>query len=150
MNHNTTTEPETDIEDSNHTTHSAERSNSDWLAERKRELREVLEKKSKALSKQAQESLSQKLGRYHSALNKASESLESDSEEETAKITANLAEQIKSSADYIKNTPPEQLADQATERVRRAPFLALGAAVAVGFLAGRVICSARDESDTSN
>ncbi|MDQ8187404.1 hypothetical protein [Pelagicoccus sp. SDUM812002] len=149
MNASTTADSGYDIKERNHS-QTEGKTTSDWLAERKSELREVLEEKSKALSRKAQDSLSEKLGNYHSAVRKASESLEEDSETQTAKITANIAQQIRESADYIQNTSPEMIVGQATDRVRKAPMLALGVAAIAGFLAGRVIMSAKDDTPPSS
>ena len=149
MNQQATIAPQTESTDYE-TAETSGKSTSDWLAERKNEIREVLENKSRELSEKTQESLSQKLGHYQSAIHKASESLESDSEKQSAKMAANLAQQFQESADYLQNTSPDELVDQASRRVRKSPLVALGVALAAGLFAGRIINSARDEENATS
>lgn len=152
MNQQATADPQTEsteYETAASSDTSSSTSTSDWLAERKNELREVLENKSRELSQKTQEGLSQKLGHYQSAVHKASESLEADSENHSAKIAASIAQHIKDSADYLQNTSPDELVAQSGRRVRKSPLLAMGVALAAGLFAGRIISSARDEEDAA-
>lgn len=131
-------------------TQSNPHSNEDWLAERKREIQEVLENKSRELSKRAQTHFSERMGHYESALKDASGSLQSDEEKQAADITEGLANKIREAADYFQDSEPERLAADAAETVKRSPWLTLGAAVACGFLAGRVVASAGEDTHASS
>ncbi|MDQ8203985.1 hypothetical protein [Pelagicoccus sp. SDUM812003] len=123
----------------------AEPSNADWIGERKREFREVFENKSREISRRVQTQVSDRMSHYESALSRASESLSENEERQPAEITRELAERIHEAADYVRNSEPEAILADSADRVRSSPFIALGAAAVCGFLAGRVIASAKDD-----
>ncbi|MBC2607138.1 hypothetical protein [Pelagicoccus albus] len=114
-------------------------SNEDWLSERKREVCEALEEKSKQLGNQAKSRLSERMSNFDTALNKASKSLEKNNEIPAAEATRQMADKIKGAVDYLDENSPEQLVKDSANTVKKQPLLTLGAALAAGFIVGRLL-----------
>lgn len=146
MNQSTEKEPQ-EIESSNPVNrddHSAS-----WIADRQNEIQEILHEKTAEISKRAQAGISERMSHYETALNAASESFETNEEDYPANLTKRVASKIHEASEYIQNSEPEQLVEDAADRVRAAPLIALGTAITCGFLAGRVLASAKDSQPAS-
>lgn len=119
---------------------------SEWLKERKQELDRLFEEKAREMSKRAQTSIASRMQNYESALRSASGDLHENDEARFASIADAAADRIKSSAQYLENTDPKELADDGAQIVRRTPYLALGASLLFGLAVGKLARTASRES----